>query len=54
MYPNMAFGKIATSPSPSASHPDAYKNLRAVDVTSFATVAHMCKSWNSRPMHKMM
>jgi len=40
MYPNMAFGNMATNPSPRASHPDACKNPRAVDVTPFATVAH--------------
>ena len=39
-YPNMAFGNMAMNPSPRASHPDACKIPRAVDVTPFATVAH--------------
>ena len=43
VYPNMAFGNTATNPSPRASHPDACKNPRAVDVTPFETVAHLYK-----------
>jgi len=53
-YPNMAFGNMATNLSPSATHPDACKIPRAVDVTPFATVAHFYKSGNSRPVHKTM
>jgi len=54
VYPNMAFGNMATNLSPSASHPDACKNPRAVDVTPFATVGHFYKSGNSLPVHKTM
>lgn len=44
MYPNMAVGNMAMNLSPSAIHPDACKNPRALDVTPLATVAHFCKS----------